>query len=71
LLGDIVVVNLTKRHLEQFCEDRKLKVQEDTIKSKLMLIKRIFKITIDKWNYRIPLDAYSGLEILSPPKPRT
>ena len=32
-LGDIVVINLTKRYLEQFCEDRKLKVQEGTVKS--------------------------------------
>jgi integrase len=70
-LGDIVVVNLTKRHLEQFCEDRKLKVQEGTVKSELMLIKRIFKIAIDKWNYGIPFDAFSGLEIPSPHKPRT
>ena len=54
-LGDIVVVNLTKRYLEQFCEDRKLKVQEGTVKSELMLIKIIFKIAIDKWNYRMLL----------------
>lgn len=54
-LGDIVVINLTKRYLEQFCEDRKLKVQEGTVKSELMLIKRIFKIAIDKWNYGMPL----------------
>jgi|TARA_B110000261_G_scaffold20317_1_gene20542 integrase len=69
-LGDIVVINLTKRYLEQFCEDRKLKVQEGTVKSELMLIKRIFKIAIDKWNYGIPFDAFSGHEIPSSHKPR-
>ena len=70
-IGDIVVVNLTKRHLEQFCEDRKLKVRDGTIKSELMLIKRIFKIAIDQWSYGIPFDAFNGLEIPSPHKPRT
>ena len=47
-LGDIKVINLTKRHLEQFCADRKLIVKDGTIKSELMLIKRVFKIAIDK-----------------------
>ena len=35
-----------------------------------MLIKRIFKIAIDKWNYGIPFDAFSGHEIPSSHKPR-
>ena len=70
-LGDIKVINLTKRHLEQFCADRKLIVKDGTIKSELMLIKRVFKIAIDKWNYGIPFNAFNGLDIPSPHKPRT
>ena len=69
-LGEIKVINLTKRHLEQFCADRKLIVKDGTIKSELMLIKRVFKIAIDKWNYGIPFDAFSGHEIPSSHKPR-
>ena len=70
-LGDIKVINLTKRHLEQFCADRKLIVKDGTIKSELMLIKRVFKIAIDKWNYGIPFNVFNGLDIPSPHKPRT
>jgi integrase len=57
--------------LEQFCEDRKLMVKDGTVKSELMLIKRVFKIAIDKWNYGIPFIAFNGLDIPSPHKPRT
>ena len=60
-LGEIKVINLTKRHLEQFCADRKLIVKDGTIKSELRLIKRVFKIAIDKWNYGIPFNAFNGL----------
>ena len=70
-LGEIKVINLTKRHLEQFCADRKLIVKDGTIKSELMLIKRVFNIAIDKWNYGIPFNAFNGLDIPSPHKPRT
>ena len=70
-LGEIIVVNLTKGHLEQFCKDRKLVVKDGTIKSELMLIKRIVKIATDKWNYGIPFNAFHGLDIPSPHKPRT
>ena len=70
-LGEIKVVNLTKGHLEQFCKDRKLVVKDGTIKSELMLIKRIVKIATDKWNYGIPFNAFNGLDIPSPHKPRT
>ena len=70
-LGEIKVINLTKRHLEQFCADRKLIVKDGTIKSELMLIKRVFKIATDKWNYGIPFNAFNGLDIPSPHKPRT
>ena len=69
-LGEIIVVNLTKGHLEQFCKDRKLVVKDGTIKSELMLIKRIVKIATDKWNYGIPFDAFYGIELPSPHKPR-
>ena len=69
-LGEIKVINLTKGHLEQFCEDRKLVVKDGTIKSELMLIKRIVKIATDKWNYGIPFNAFYGIELPSPHKPR-
>ena len=69
-LGEIKVVNLTKGHLEQFCKDRKLVVKDGTIKSELMLIKRIVKIATDKWNYGIPFNAFYGIELPSPHKPR-
>ena len=69
-LGEIIVVNLTKGHLEQFCKDRKLVVKDGTIKSELMLIKRIVKIANDKWNYGIPFNAFYGIELPSPHKPR-
>jgi hypothetical protein len=62
-------VNLTKRHLEQFCEDQKLIVRDRTVKSALMLIKRIFKIAIDQWSYGISFDAFNRLETPSPHKP--
>ena len=70
-LGEIKVINLTKRHLEQFCADRKLIVKDGTVKSELMLIKRVFKVAINKWNYGIPFNAFHGLDIPSPHKPRT
>ena len=70
-LGEIIVVNLTKGHLEQFCKDRKLVVKDGTIKSELMLVKRIFRIASDRWNYGIPFDAFHGIELPSPHKPRT
>ena len=70
-LGDIKVINLTKRHLEQFCADRKLIVKGGTIRSELMLIQRVFKIAIDKWDYGIPFNAFNRLDIPSPHKPRT
>ena len=70
-LGEIVVINLTRRHLEQFSEDRKLIVKDGTVKSELMLIKRVFKIAIDKWNYGIPSDAFNGLDMPATHKPRT
>ena len=69
-LGEIKVINLTKGHLEQFCKDRKLVVKDGTIKSELMLIKRIVKIATDKWNYGIPFNAFYGMELPSPHKPR-
>ena len=69
-LGEIKVINLTKEHLEQFCKDRKLVVKDGTIKSELMLIKRIVKIATDKWNYGIPFNAFYGIELPSPHKPR-
>ena len=69
-LGEIKVINLTKGHLEQFCKDRKLVVKDGTIKSELMLIKRIVKIATDKWNYGIPFNAFYGIELPSPHKPR-
>ena len=70
-LGDIKVINLTKRHLEQFSADRKLIVKDGTVKSELMLIKRVFKVAIDNWNYGIPFNAFNGLDITTPHKPRT
>jgi len=70
-LGEIKVINLTKEHLEQFCKDRKLVVKDGTIKSELMLIKRIVKIATDKWNYGIPFNAFCGIELPSSHKPRT
>ena len=70
-MGDIKVINLTKRHLEQFSADRKLIVKDGTVKSELMLIKRVFKVAINKWNYGIPFNAFHGLDIPSPHKPRT
>ena len=36
-----------------------------------MLIKRVFKVAINKWNYGIPINAFNGLDIPSPHKPRT
>ena len=36
-----------------------------------MLIKRIVKIATDKWNYGIPFNAFYGIELPSPHKPRT
>ena len=69
-LGEIKVINLTKGHLEQFYKDRKLVVKDGTIKSELMLIKRIVKIATDKWNYGIPFNAFYGIELPSPHKPR-
>ena len=69
-LGEIKVINLTKGHLEQFCKDRKLVVKDGTIKSELMLIKRIVKIATYKWNYGIPFNAFYGIELPSPHKPR-
>ena len=69
-LGEIIVVNLTKGHLEQFCKDRKLVVKDGTIKSELMLIKRIVKIATNKWDYGIPFNAFYGIELPSPHKPR-
>ena len=70
-LGEIKVINLTKGHLEQFCKERKLVVQDGTVKSELMLVKRIFKVATDKWNYGIPFDAFHGVELPSPHKSRT
>ena len=70
-LGEIKVVNITKGHLEQFCKDRKLVVKDGTIKSELMLVKRIFRIASDRWNYGIPFDAFHGIELPSTHKPRT
>ena len=70
-LGEIKVINLTKRHLEQLSADRKLIVKDGTVKSELMLIKRVFKVAINKWNYGIPFNAFHGLDIPSPHKPRT
>ena len=70
-LGDIKVINLTKRHLEQLSADRKLIVKDGTVKSELMLIKRVFKVAINKWNYGIPINAFNGLDIPLPHKPRT
>lgn len=35
-----------------------------------MLIKRIVKIATDKWNYGIPFNAFYGIELPSPHKPR-
>jgi len=70
-LGEIKVVNLTKGHLEQFCKDRKLVVKDGTIKSELMLVKRIFRVASDRWNYGIPFDAFHGIELPSTHKPRT
>ena len=69
-IGEIKVINLTKGHLEQFCEDRKLVVKDGTIKSELMLIKRIVKIATNKWDYGIPFNAFYGIELPSPHKPR-
>ena len=69
-LGEIKVINLTKGHLEQFCKDRKLLVKDGTIKSELMLIKRIVKIATNKWDYGIPFNAFYGIELPSPHKPR-
>ena len=62
-LGEIKVINLTKRHLEQFCADRKLIVKDGTVKSELMLIKRVFKVAINKWIYGIQFNAFNGLDI--------
>ena len=70
-LGEIKVVDLTKGHLEQFCKDRKSVVKDGTIKSELMLVKRIFRIASDRWNYGIPFDAFHGIELPLPHKPRT
>ena len=61
--GEIKVINLTKEHLEQYCKDRKLVVKDGTIKSELMLIKRIVKIVTDKCNYGIPFNAFYGIEL--------
>ncbi len=41
------------------------------MKSELMLIKRVFKIEIDKWNYGMPFNAFNGLDISLPHKPIT
>ena len=46
-------------------------LKDGTVKSEFMLIKRVFKVAINKWNYGITFNAFHGLDIPSLHKPRT
>ena len=70
-IGGCKVVNLTKSHFEQYREDRLKEVKSGTVKAKLNLIQRIFKIAIKEWGYGILLNPVSNIELPKSTKPRT
>ena len=62
-IGKIPIVNLTKKHFVQFKEDRLKVVKSGTVKSDLMLIKRVFKTAILKWEYGLPINPIDQISL--------
>ena len=70
-IGQIPVTNLTKHHLHQFRDDRLKVVKCGTVRSDLMLIKRVIKTSISQWGYGLPNNPLESIVMPSPHKPRT
>ena len=70
-LGEIPVINLNKHHISQYRDDRLKEVKSGTVRSDLMLIKRVIKTSISQWGYGLPNNPMDSVVMPSPHKPRS
>ena len=70
-LGEIPVINLNKHHINQYRDDRLKVVKSGTVRSDLMLIKRVIKTSISQWGYGLPNNPMDSVVMPSPHKPRS
>ena len=70
-LGEIPVINLNKHHINQYRDDRLNEVKSGTVRSDLMLIKRVIKTSISQWGYGLPNNPMDSVVMPSPHKPRS
>ena len=70
-LGEIPVINLNKHHINQYRDDRLKEVKSGTVRSDLMLIKRVIKTSISQWGYGLPNNPMDSVVMPSPHKPRS
>ena len=70
-LGEIPVINLNKHHVNQYRDDRLKDVKSGTVRSDLMLIKKVINTSISQWGYGLPSNPLDSVVMPSPHKPRT
>ena len=70
-IGQIPVINLNKHHINQYRDDRLKEVKSGTVRSDLMLIKRVINTSISQWGYGLPNNPIDSIVMPSPHKPRS
>jgi len=61
---------LTKRHFENYRDERLKEVKSGTVHAEIMLLKRVYKIAIEQWGYGIIKNPLSSIILPPPHTPR-
>jgi integrase len=61
---------LTKKHFENYRDERLKEVKSGTVHAEIMLLKRVYKIAIEQWGYGIIKNPLSSIILPPPHRPR-
>ena len=61
---------LTKKHFENYRDERLKEVKSGTVHAEIMLLKRVYKIAIEQWGYGIIKNPLSSIILPPPHTPR-
>ena len=61
---------LTKKHFENYRDERLKEVKSGTVHAEIMLLKRVYRIAIEQWGYGIIKNPLSSIILPPPHRPR-
>ena len=61
---------LTKKHFENYRDERLKEVKSGTVHAEIMLLKRVYKVAIEQWGYGIIKNPLASIIAPAPHKPR-